>query len=98
MKKSVFRSSGIGCRMYGFGAFCMRGCVCQRLLCAEHHQESLLPYQHEGSENVLRRAEFPVRDKDVLYVSNAPLADFQKFVNAICSTLLPVGTTLSVTR
>ncbi len=36
---------------------------------------------------------FPIRDKDVLYVSNAPLADFQKFVNVIYSTLLPVATT-----
>ena len=41
---------------------------------------------------------FPISDKDVLYVSNAPLADFQKFVNVIYSTLLPVATTLSVTR
>ncbi len=36
---------------------------------------------------------FPIRDKDILYVSNAPLADFQKFVNVIYSTLLPVATT-----
>lgn len=36
---------------------------------------------------------FPIRDKDVLYVSNAPLADFQKFVSVIFSTFLPVATT-----
>lgn len=36
---------------------------------------------------------FPVEDKDVLYVSNAPLADIQKFVNVIYSTLLPAATT-----
>lgn len=36
---------------------------------------------------------FAVRDKDVLYVSNAPLADFQKFVNVVYSTLLPVAST-----
>jgi polysaccharide export outer membrane protein len=41
---------------------------------------------------------FPIRDKDVLYVSNAPLADFQKFVNVIYSTLLPVATTITVTQ
>lgn len=41
---------------------------------------------------------FPIRDKDVLYVSNAPLADFQKFVNVIYSTLLPVATTINVTQ
>ncbi|MDF0490977.1 polysaccharide export protein [Sphingomonas sp. H39-1-10] len=36
---------------------------------------------------------FPIRDKDVLYVSNAPLADIQKFVSVIYSTLLPAATT-----
>ncbi|MGO4168391.1 polysaccharide biosynthesis/export family protein [Novosphingobium sp. YAF33] len=36
---------------------------------------------------------FPIQNKDVLYVSNAPLADIQKFVNVIYSTLLPVATT-----
>ena len=36
---------------------------------------------------------FPIRNGDVLYVSNAPLADIQKFVNVIYSTLLPVATT-----
>ena len=36
---------------------------------------------------------FPMRNRDVLYVSNAPLADIQKFVNVIYSTLLPVATT-----
>jgi polysaccharide export outer membrane protein len=36
---------------------------------------------------------FPMRNRDVLYVSNAPLADFQKFVNVIYSTLLPVAST-----
>ncbi|MBO9726078.1 MAG: polysaccharide export protein [Novosphingobium sp.] len=41
---------------------------------------------------------FPIRDKDVLYVSNAPLADFQKFVNVIYSTLLPVATTMTVAQ
>ncbi|WP_232493661.1 polysaccharide biosynthesis/export family protein [Novosphingobium kaempferiae] len=41
---------------------------------------------------------FPIRDRDVLYVSNAPLADFQKFVNVIYSTLLPVATTITVTQ
>jgi polysaccharide export outer membrane protein len=41
---------------------------------------------------------FPIRDRDVLYVSNAPLADFQKFINVIYSTLLPVATTLTVTQ
>lgn len=38
----------------------------------------------------------PVRDKDVLYVSNAPIADVQKFVNVIYSAILPVATAASV--
>lgn len=36
---------------------------------------------------------FPIRNRDLLYVSNAPLADIQKFVNVIYSTVLPVATT-----
>lgn len=39
---------------------------------------------------------FPIRNKDVLYVSNAPLADFQKFLGAIFSTVLPAATTAAV--
>lgn len=39
---------------------------------------------------------FPIRNKDVLYVSNAPLADLQKFLNVIFSTVLPVATTAAI--
>jgi polysaccharide export outer membrane protein len=39
---------------------------------------------------------FPIRNKDVLYVSNAPLADIQKFVNVISSTILPVATASTI--
>lgn len=41
---------------------------------------------------------FPIRDKDLLYVSNAPLADIQKFVNVISSTILPVATVSTIVR
>tara|TARA_R110000868_G_scaffold375711_1_gene640373 strand:- start:8874 stop:10034 length:1161 start_codon:yes stop_codon:yes gene_type:complete len=41
---------------------------------------------------------FPIQDRDVLYVSNAPLADIQKFVNVIYSTFLPVATTVPALR
>lgn len=41
---------------------------------------------------------FPIRNKDVLYVSNAPLADIQKFVSVIFSTFLPVATTATAFR
>lgn len=33
---------------------------------------------------------FPIRNKDVLYVSNAPLADLQKFVNIVGSLVYPI--------
>lgn len=33
---------------------------------------------------------FPIRNRDVLYVSNAPLADMQKFVNIIASVVYPI--------
>ncbi|MGF7149246.1 polysaccharide export outer membrane protein [Sphingomonas zeicaulis] len=35
---------------------------------------------------------FPMRDKDIIYVSNAPLADLQKFVNIISSIVFPLVT------
>lgn len=39
---------------------------------------------------------FPVRNQDILYVSNAPLSDLQKFVNVIASSVLPVVTASTV--
>lgn len=33
---------------------------------------------------------FPIRDKDVVYVSNAPLADIQKFVSIVSSVVFPI--------
>lgn len=39
---------------------------------------------------------FPIRDKDVVYVSNAPIAEFQKFVNIISGTVLPFATLAAV--
>jgi polysaccharide biosynthesis/export protein len=33
---------------------------------------------------------FPMRDKDILYVSTAPIADIQKFVNIISSSIFPI--------
>jgi len=39
---------------------------------------------------------FPIKNKDVLYVSNAPLADIQKFLGVIFSTVLPVATTAAI--
>lgn len=39
---------------------------------------------------------FPIRDKDILYVSNAPLADIQKFTTLVTSTVLPVASTAAL--
>lgn len=33
---------------------------------------------------------FDIADKDVIYVSNAPLADFQRFVGIVSQTILPI--------
>jgi polysaccharide biosynthesis/export protein len=41
---------------------------------------------------------FPVQNKDVLYVSNAPAADLQKFLNLVFSVVYPVISTIQLTR
>lgn len=41
---------------------------------------------------------FPIRDKDVLYVSNAPIADLQKFVNIVSSLVVPAITIQNATK
>ena len=41
---------------------------------------------------------FPIRNKDVVYVSNAPLADIQKFVNIVGSLVLPVVSVQNAVR
>lgn len=41
---------------------------------------------------------FPMRDKDIVYVSNAGLADVQKFVSIITSTVFPVATLSTTVR
>jgi polysaccharide export outer membrane protein len=41
---------------------------------------------------------FPVSNKDVLYVSNAPAAELQKFLNLVFSVAYPILTTVQVTR
>lgn len=35
---------------------------------------------------------FPIKDKDVIYVSNAPLADFSKFLQALSQIVYPIAT------
>ena len=41
---------------------------------------------------------FPMSDKDVLYVSNAPAAELQKFLNLVFSLVYPLTNVYSVTR
>lgn len=39
---------------------------------------------------------FPIRDRDLLYVSNAPLADAQKFLAIISTTVIPLVTAAAI--
>lgn len=41
---------------------------------------------------------FSVNDKDLIYVSNAPAADLQKFLNIIASAVFPAATLINLTR
>lgn len=41
---------------------------------------------------------FGMQNKDLIYVSNAPVAEFQKFANVVFSIAFPVINTISVTR
>lgn len=41
---------------------------------------------------------FPVRNKDLIYVANASLTEFQKFANAVFSIAFPLLNTISITR
>jgi polysaccharide export outer membrane protein len=41
---------------------------------------------------------FPISNKDVLYVSNAPAAELQKFLNLVFSVAYPVLNTIQLTR
>lgn len=41
---------------------------------------------------------FEIRDGDVLYISNSPVADLQRFVSIIASSIIPVSTVRNITR
>jgi polysaccharide export outer membrane protein len=41
---------------------------------------------------------FPIRNQDVLFVSNAPTAELQKFLNLVLSTIYPIANVINVTR
>lgn len=42
--------------------------------------------------------DFPVKNKDVIYVANAPAAELQKFLNILTSSLFSVDTLLNIGR
>lgn len=41
---------------------------------------------------------FEMRDRDLIYVTNSPVAELQRFVNIIASTILPVATVNTAVR
>ncbi|STY59584.1 polysaccharide export protein Wza [Mannheimia haemolytica] len=41
---------------------------------------------------------FPIQDKDIVYVSNAPLSEFQKFLRMIFSITSPITGTANTIR
>jgi polysaccharide export outer membrane protein len=41
---------------------------------------------------------FAVNNRDIVYVSNAPAAELQKFLNLVFSVAYPVISTIQVTR
>jgi polysaccharide export outer membrane protein len=42
--------------------------------------------------------DFAVKDRDMLYVSNAPVAELQKFLNVVFSVSYPVLTAIQATK
>jgi polysaccharide export outer membrane protein len=47
-------------------------------------------------ETYLASQRFAMRDGDVLYVSNSPMADFQRFVGLVASSIIPISTARSI--
>lgn len=41
---------------------------------------------------------FPVENKDILYIANAPVAQLQKFVNLLVSTVYPIQGVITLTK
>jgi polysaccharide export outer membrane protein len=47
-------------------------------------------------ETYLAAQKFEMHDGDVLYVSNSPVSDFQRFVGLVASSILPITTVTTV--
>ena len=41
---------------------------------------------------------FPMQNKDVLYVANAPAAQLQKFLNLVVSTIYPIDRAITLSK
>jgi polysaccharide export outer membrane protein len=41
---------------------------------------------------------FPIENKDLLYVANAPAAELQKFLNLILSTVYPIQGAITLAK
>lgn len=67
-------------------------------------QASPLPRTAEGKVPVIYRVNmkdaktlfvaqsFPIKDRDLIYITNAPLADFSKFLQAVSQIVFPIAT------
>jgi polysaccharide export outer membrane protein len=49
-------------------------------------------------ETYLAAQKFQMRNGDLLYVSNSPVSDLQRFVNIIASSILPFSSVRNITR
>lgn len=66
------------------------------------NREGLVPVIYrvdmKRPETYFAAQRFRMRDGDVMYVSNSGLADLQRFVNIIASSILPVATVRNIAR
>lgn len=42
--------------------------------------------------------QFPMRDRDLVYITNSPVAELQRFVSIVASTILPLATVTTVAQ
>jgi len=47
-------------------------------------------------ETYLAAQKFEMRDGDLLYISNSPVSDFQRFLGLLGSSILPIATARTV--
>jgi polysaccharide export outer membrane protein len=52
----------------------------------------------KNPETYLASQKFEMRNGDILYVSSSPMTDFQRFVNILASSIVPVATVRNISR